>query len=289
MDNKDTLKENAEKKLLSEFIKPMRPDGYDGVMLQRELAEPMLDVVNRFCKSGLIQSCDVESGLQYGFNVKKLQSYLRQRGLKVSGKKSELIDRLLEHDFSGMAELIKAERLLVLTEQGLIIVNEFREQQKQEITVHVNRILNALKEKKYGEAYKAYHDYRYLNYDDRPIVFGIDADPNLDIDDNGEVSTDVELNIDPGMDLPNNFRYDATPDQKEQLDIYLSRWPDAYKAIKGKEKEDIQLMAALMWIWGQNLLYEMEKKGGQVISDEKKKIIQDVFWFGIHECNPNEF
>jgi hypothetical protein len=46
-------------------------------------------------------------------------------------------------------------------------------------------------------------------------------------------------------------------------------------------------MAALMWIWGQELVYELEKKGGQVFSDEQKKIIRDVFWFGIHECNPN--
>jgi hypothetical protein len=55
MDNKAILKEKAQKKLLSEFAKPMRPNGYDGVMLQRELDEPMIEVVNRFYADGLIQ------------------------------------------------------------------------------------------------------------------------------------------------------------------------------------------------------------------------------------------
>jgi hypothetical protein len=218
MGNKAILKEKAQKKLLSEFAKPMRPNGYDGVMLQRQLDEPMIDVVNRFIEGRLIKICDVQSGLQYGFNAKQLQGYLKERGLKVSGKKAELIDRLLAHDVAGMTDLIKTERLLVLTERGSQIVDEFREQQKQELTEHISRVLNALKDKNYGEAYKAYHDYRALNYEDHPIVIGIDADVIFN-DDEGEISANVELDIELDIDLPKDYSYEATPGQKEQLDI----------------------------------------------------------------------
>ncbi len=287
MNNQAILKEKAQKKLLSQFSKPMRPDGYDGVMLQRQLGEPMLDLVDRFYREGLLEICDTESGLQHGFNLNQLKSFLRERGLKVSGNKREILSRLLENDFAGMTEQVKAAKLLVLTDKGAKIVDEFHKQEKQELAEHIEQALHALKKRDYGTAYKAYRDYRALNYDDHPIVIGIETDIILSVDDEGEISANVDVDVQPDAEYSEEEFYDASPGQKEQLDIYFSRWPEAYSGIEGQERENIRLMAALMWIWGQELIYDLEKKAGQVFSVEQKRVIQDIFWFGIHECNPN--
>jgi tetratricopeptide (TPR) repeat protein len=78
-------------------------------------------VIEQFQAVGLLQYVDQDLSLEdrlARFTVKELQAMLRAQGLPVSGRKGELIARLIEADPGGMEETTRAESPLHCTEEG---------------------------------------------------------------------------------------------------------------------------------------------------------------------------
>jgi len=92
-------KEQAELLLLSKFLYPQALDYFKETSYWDEvLKEPQISIIERFIKDGLITNASSSSVMDYQYNTTKLKSMLKERGLKVSGLKADLIKRLVSAD-----------------------------------------------------------------------------------------------------------------------------------------------------------------------------------------------
>ncbi len=66
------------------------------------LGESEREAIERFLNAGLLVYCPVPEQLDWGFTLAQLRGFLRERGLKLSGKKVEIVDRLYRADPAGM-------------------------------------------------------------------------------------------------------------------------------------------------------------------------------------------
>jgi len=68
------------------------------------LGESEREAIERFLKAGLLVHCTVPEQLDWGFTLAQLKGFLRERGLKLAGKKTEIADRLYQADPAGMGK-----------------------------------------------------------------------------------------------------------------------------------------------------------------------------------------
>lgn len=96
------------------------------------LGRPAMEVIEEFLRNGLIKEADLPSALDYKFRAKELEAMLRARGLKVSGTKIVKISRLIEAASAEMRKQVENVDLLLCTEQGRVIVDDFLRRQAEE-------------------------------------------------------------------------------------------------------------------------------------------------------------
>ncbi|MHB8654319.1 MAG: SAP domain-containing protein [Terriglobia bacterium] len=126
--------------LLSRFAQPRPrlayPDSTNDWAYRRwkvPLGESEREAIERFLKAGLLVYCTVPEQLDWGFTLAQLKGFLRDRGLKLSGSKFEVVDRLYRADpaameKAGAAAIQRAGAeciLLKCSETGLRLVAEY--------------------------------------------------------------------------------------------------------------------------------------------------------------------
>jgi len=89
------------------------------------LRESIQDTTKRFVESGLLEECPLLDRVTCKFNQIALKQMLRERGLKVSGRKDELANRLVATDRDGMLEATREYVMMRCTEKGLQLAKEF--------------------------------------------------------------------------------------------------------------------------------------------------------------------
>lgn len=92
---------------------------------QTALGESIREATNRFIESGLLEECPLSDRVTSKFNQIALKQMLRERGLKVSGRKAELGNRLIEADRDSMLGVTHEYVMMRCTEKGLGLANEF--------------------------------------------------------------------------------------------------------------------------------------------------------------------
>jgi len=99
--------------LLSQFLKPISadnvPDNWESVLGE----SPQL-TVERFIKNGLLVPLSLKAKVEYCNTIADLKKLLKERGLKVGGKKQELVERLVTADEVGMLNLHTAKAKMVI-------------------------------------------------------------------------------------------------------------------------------------------------------------------------------
>ncbi|MHB8502098.1 MAG: SAP domain-containing protein [Candidatus Acidiferrales bacterium] len=95
------------------------------------LGESLQDATKRFAESGLLEECPLSYRVMSKFNQIVLKQMLRQRGLKVSGRKDELAKRLVEADRDGMFEATSEFVMMQCTDKGRYLANEFSERTEE--------------------------------------------------------------------------------------------------------------------------------------------------------------
>lgn len=129
--NYDWRRSPAHLDLLSKFIKPRDPvPVLNWQFLKETIKEPTNDAIDRFVRDGALVRCTLEETLQCIFTAAQLKKMLKDRGLKVSGSKDELVERLLEADRTGMEQVVSRLTILKCSPDALAVI-EVYEREKQ--------------------------------------------------------------------------------------------------------------------------------------------------------------
>ena len=119
------------------------------------LRESETAAVARLESEGLLVEAPFEAAIQSAFQAKELKAFARERGLKVSGTKPELAQRLIAADATGSRHLLGARRFLICSDQGKQLADAYVQEQKTARAEAEQVTLELLKKRRLQEAAKA--------------------------------------------------------------------------------------------------------------------------------------
>jgi tetratricopeptide (TPR) repeat protein len=115
--------------LLGSFLRPWKVEDLPPRLnWEKLLGEAPTSVVEQFLAAGLLQAADEGQSLAERLEqrtVKELQELLRARDLPVSGRKDNLIARLIEADPVGMEEAVREQSPVCCTDEGVQAVVQY--------------------------------------------------------------------------------------------------------------------------------------------------------------------
>ena len=139
--------------LLSKFLSPRKSAGFSKTDdWKTVLRETPKKAIKRFLDEGMIERASLAGLLAYKYKVSDLKKMLKQRGLPVSGRKADLIERLVQADPNGMKRATHGLTVLQCSEQGRAIAEQFLANEKEKRARVEQQVLNALRRRKFKEA-----------------------------------------------------------------------------------------------------------------------------------------
>ncbi|MDD4651232.1 MAG: SAP domain-containing protein [Methanothrix sp.] len=132
----------------------MKDDGWETV-----LKEPPKKALDRFLDEGLIRPSGLHGKLDHEFKLPALKTLLKDRTLKVSGKKEDLIERLIELDAPGMEKLVKGQLVFECTERGLERSKSYLDEEKKKKTAVEMQVFQALQNHEFDKACQIANSY----------------------------------------------------------------------------------------------------------------------------------
>lgn len=184
------------------------------------LGEKPSVAIEHFLKEGMLGLAGLLDLVDYKFKASELKVILKERGLKVSGRKEELVQRIVDN---APAEMHKATRELVMyscTEEGLQIANSYLEEEKAKKLRAEQESLNLLKMREYSKAVQIVAKYESSQVFPRGL--GIDWD-----------------------------HYDSTADIG-MLNIIFNATPEILRGMDENRLSHIRLTAGMAQLWGTN-------------------------------------
>jgi hypothetical protein len=131
--------------LLSKFRYVDSPSRYgDADYWEVALKEKPLKVIEQFIKEGMLEPADLQELVDYKFRASDLKAMLKEKGLKVSGRKEELIKRLIDNDAQAMREATKGLDLYRCTTEGARLAENYLEAEKAKRAATEQEVLNLL-------------------------------------------------------------------------------------------------------------------------------------------------
>lgn len=130
---------------LSRFLHPhalkdfMKDDGWATV-----LKEPPEKALNWFIDNGFIKPAGIRGKLDYKLKLPELKDLLKARGLKVTGKKDILIERLIEADAPGVEELVRGLEVFECSEKGEAVSASYLDEEKIKKSAVEQQVFQAL-------------------------------------------------------------------------------------------------------------------------------------------------
>ena len=119
---------------------------------QEVLKELPQQAIKRFIDDSMLTQADLSGHLSYKFKVNELKNMLRQGGLPVSGRKEDLITRLVQADVDGMKKAAVGLNVIQCTEQGRIIVEQYLNDEKEKRVKIEQQVMDAIRKRKFKEA-----------------------------------------------------------------------------------------------------------------------------------------
>ena len=146
----------AHLELLSKFLKPLSiyyfADGYRSTDWYNALKEHSLGAINRFLEEGLLVRPSLGELMEYKFKIPDLKKLCAEKGLPVSGKKADLINRLINSDEQGMQREVSDLQVAVCSDQGKLIAQSHLEMRKQEKQEAERSVIDCLRKREFLQA-----------------------------------------------------------------------------------------------------------------------------------------
>lgn len=138
---------------LSKFRTPRAVDDFSKSDTWRAvLKEAPKKAIKRFLDEGMLEQASLAGLLNYKYKVSELKAMLKRRGLRVSGRKAELIERLVQADPQGMRKAVRGLSVLQCSEQGRMIAEQYLAEEKEKRARVEEQTLQALRQRKFKEA-----------------------------------------------------------------------------------------------------------------------------------------
>ncbi|HNW79887.1 MAG TPA: SAP domain-containing protein [Methanoregulaceae archaeon] len=208
--------------LLSKFLYPRKKDYYGKINEWLDvLHQPSEEAIETLLEEGLLREASLQEKIDCQFYLNELKSMLKEKKLPTSGKKALLIERLITADESGMKSLVGGESILICSEKGRLIAEEYLE---REHTFRQNTeqiVLNYLLNGNYPEAIGAVISFEAKQVFQRGM----------------------------GIDWKN---YNSKSDENI-LQFIFSNTPKILNEYSREEIEILRPAAAMMYLWGTNI------------------------------------
>ena len=193
----------------------VKSDNWEGVL--KELPQ---QTINRFISSGMLTHADLNGHLAYKFKVTELKNMLKQRDMSVSGRKEDLIVRLVQSDADGMKRHVVGLNVIHCTEQGRVVIEQYLNSEKEKRARLERQTMEAIQKRRFKEASQ--------------LVAAFEAEQVF----HREPSADTE-NHDPSHDVAMlNCIFDSIPKKLINLNVEIM--------------EHLRVAAGMMHLWGVN-------------------------------------
>lgn len=130
---------------------------------KKALRETSEQAIMRFVEEGVLVPAGRSSRmayLTYKYTVSTLQAKLEQRGLPVSGRRADLISRLIEADPEGTEGAVDDLSVLELSPRGRAIVSEYFAAVQEDRETAEQEVIAKLQKRQFREACLAYYGYQ---------------------------------------------------------------------------------------------------------------------------------
>ncbi|MCU7866030.1 MAG: hypothetical protein KZQ92_18875 [Candidatus Thiodiazotropha sp. (ex Lucinoma borealis)] len=218
---KDWKSSSSHLLFLSKFMQGVSPEHYvHAKHWESVLNESPQKAIQGFVKDGMLEPAELPELVYCQFKISELKNMLKERQLQVSGRKADLIDRLIEHDASGMEEATKGISVLKCSEEGKILAIDYLNQMKEKREKAENEVLNLLENRSFKKSVKVVAEYEASQVFPRGL--GIEWSSY-----SGE--SDIEI-----------------------LNTIFRRMPGILKSVDEGRLENLHIAAAMMHLWGTN-------------------------------------
>ncbi len=149
------LVDPAHRLALSRFLAPCNAHGSIPEYWESALGEPPQQIVDRFVAARWLVPAGLGACIDHIFTVPALHGFLKARGLKVSGRKADLIDRIIAADQAGMEQAVSHADLLEVAPSIRPTVEGFVAAAKAEQIEAMEKSLLLLREGRLEDAVRA--------------------------------------------------------------------------------------------------------------------------------------
>jgi hypothetical protein len=154
----DWLKSSARLLLLSRFLTPReigKRDFLSGFHWEEgaeALGESPRKTIERFLAEGLLEQADLAERIGCKFKVNDLKTVAKQHSLPVSGRKDDLIARLIQADPAGIKEALADCTVLRCSERGRTISEQYLAEEREKRAIAERHVLEALSNRQFIKA-----------------------------------------------------------------------------------------------------------------------------------------
>jgi len=207
--------------LLSKFRKGDFPDRFYGVdYWEAALKEKAEKAIKNFIREGLLEPAGLYQKIDLTYKLSDLKPMLKERGLKVSGIKADLIKSLIDNDEDAMSKTMKEINLYQCTPNGMQLVEKYLSEEENKRESIEREVMELLSQKEYSKAVQAVAQYEASQVFSRGL--------NMDWK-NYDGKKDIELL---------KYIFNLRPSILQDIDDILL--------------EQLRLPAAMMLLWGKN-------------------------------------
>lgn len=149
----DWKKSNAHLLFLSKFLHPRTLEDFaESEVWKTALKENPKQAIKRFLDEGMLEQADLKTKLDYKFKVAELKDMLKKMGLTVSGRKDDLIQRLIQASIDSMKHITAGLSILVCSKNGQKIIDQYILNEEAKRNRIEQQVLEHLQQHKFREA-----------------------------------------------------------------------------------------------------------------------------------------
>ena len=148
--------------LLSKYIKPAKVE-YDDDQ-SYVVKEHLCDAIDRFIQEGMLINCELKETLYCVMTIADLKAIAKEENFKLSGTKTELVDRFLSANYSKAEKLVSKIKTLKCSQLAKDFLKKYQQEQEIDINLAKTQSFQALLESDSKKSYKIFLLHKQKRY-----------------------------------------------------------------------------------------------------------------------------